>query len=540
MPRLARWPILVAVAGIAACTAPGRAAAQVFQVQGGGSSLYSGYGGTMSVWANGWEGALGLGYLDGLRVSAFVERRIGRDTLRIGDDIVPMLLPSDLFSSASGLLVQGVGIRRTTRRARVYVFGGAGATALPSPFFSALRAEKGLGIVQAERDLSPTLTAITHAIVSDRHTLLQGLRWRPSPEVTTALTAGMGASEPYGAAAVSIRHRWADLKAAYVRMSERFRRTDAPMPVQSEIDRENVLLTLHPFSTFSLSVGRQNFRHDTSLAGPPSRATVNQLFGTARVAGVTASAGAFESFAGAERTVSSFVGAGRALGSWIQTDLFLLRVWEPVLARSTSPVLHLREFISPRLSLLQVIGYENRRATISLGGSFTSGLASVSLDYHIVHTPYRIRKPFAQALALAVKLQLGGYQLDGTSFVTPDGRVNYTATGSTFLYMNASGAGSGRPFELRFERYLVQGRVVDEDERPVEGAAVRIGDDIVFSDSQGRFFHRVGGSRPLAVRVALDEFTLPGRWEVVAAPDTATPAREPEATPVTIVVRKAR
>ena len=89
-----------------------------------------------------------------------------------------------------------------------------------------------------------------------------------------------------------------------------------------------------------------------------------------------------------------------------------------------------------------------------------------------------------------------------------------------------------------FERYIVQGTVVDESGTPVDGAALEVGSAAIFTDSRGRFFHRLSSTRAVPVRVMLDEFLATGRFEVVTAPATATPRIERESTPIRIVVRR--
>jgi hypothetical protein len=540
--RVARQATAVAAFALGASAA----GAQVIEVQGGGSSLYSGYGGTLNVWANGFRGALGIGYIDGLRLSAFLERPMGRDTIRLGDDVVPITFASDVFGTTRALFVQGVGVRRGTPRTRVLAFGGMSAAALPSPFFSALRSEKGLGIVQLEHAVTPRTTLITHALFADRQTILQGLRWSAGDKLSLGLTGGVGANAPYGAGSFVVKRRHVDLKAAYIHMDDDFRRTTGPVPMQAEADRENAVLTIRPFQSLgfvrdvAITVAHQNFRQDSVAPGAPRRASVNQIFGTTRVAGLALAGGAFVSRAGADRTLSTYFSAGRAINSWLEGDFFLLQVLEPALARNVSPVLRLRELVSPRLSLLQVINHEDHRTSVAFGGSFTNGLSAVSLDYQIVHTPYRVLRPFTQTIALNVKLQLGTYQLNANSFVTPDGRVNYSGTGNTFFYMGDAAGGGRRSVELKFERFVVQGDVVDEEGHAVEGAAIEVGSDLVFTDSRGRVFQRVGASRALALRVSPEDFTLAGAWEVVEAPASVVPAVEARAPRQRIVVRRVR
>ena len=530
-----RWLTLLCVASLASTTS---ASAQVFELQGGGSSLYQGYGGALNVWGDKFEGNVGLGYLDGLRFSVFFKQLIGRDTLRLGNDAIGVRLATDVFGTSQSILAQGAGIRRATRRSSLYAFAGASASATPAPFVNALRHDRAIGVIQAERSIWPTLRLTTHALFSSRQTILQGIKWESPSGLEAGATGGVGGNQPYGSASLALKREKVDIRAAYVGMGDRFRRTGVPSPAQSESDRENLLITVRPANGFSLGVGRQHFRQDSTLPGVPDRATLNQVFATARFVGTNLGAGFFDSRTPGATSVSSYVGASRDVMRWLQTDFYLLRVWSPEPVQSTTPILRLREFISPRVSLLQVLTRANGRTSASFGGAFTSGLASLGLDYHVVHTPYRPTQPFVQTVALNLRIPLGNYRLSAASFVTPDGRVNYTGAASTFFYAGDIMTGGARPVEIKFERYIVEGTVVDESGTPIDGAAIAIGGTTLFTDSRGRFFVRVSGNRQAAVRVLLDEFLQTGRFEVVTAPTSVTPRVERQSVPIRVVVRR--
>jgi hypothetical protein len=80
--------------------------------------------------------------------------------------------------------------------------------------------------------------------------------------------------------------------------------------------------------------------------------------------------------------------------------------------------------------------------------------------------------------------------------------------------------GGAQPQQVggRMARYVIRGSVRDEEGNGVEGAAVEIGSEVVFTNSTGEFFLRVGRPTRTAVRVLLGEFLLPGQWEILSAP----------------------
>jgi hypothetical protein len=82
----------------------------------------------------------------------------------------------------------------------------------------------------------------------------------------------------------------------------------------------------------------------------------------------------------------------------------------------------------------------------------------------------------------------------------------------------------------------VRGMVRDETGNPVEGAAIEIGSEVVFTNSSGQFFHRLGRPGRSAVKVLTAEFLLPGHWEVVSAPTDAVAGAE-TAAGIEIILR---
>src|SRR4051794_13033234 len=76
---------LLAVAGALICAPAVLAAQTVVEMQAGGSSLSGGYGATANFWRQGMDGWIGVGYLDGVRVGAFLRKATqGGDTGGLG------------------------------------------------------------------------------------------------------------------------------------------------------------------------------------------------------------------------------------------------------------------------------------------------------------------------------------------------------------------------------------------------------------------------------------------------------------------------
>jgi len=405
--------------------------------------------------------------------------------------------------------------------------------------FTAQRPSRAMGYVRTRYDVSRTVALSAHAVATDRQSLLGSVAWEPALGTQASATLGIGSNSPYGALALERSSPRLDIKAVLAGIGREFRRASAPMPMQSELERENLMVTWKPRDGWSLGVGRQHFRQDSVFEGIAQRATLNQVTASARVLGTTVAGGWLVSASGRNQNVSSYFSLRDDVTDWLQSEFYLLNVWQPTIARATTPVLLLRERLSSQLSLVQVMSREQGRTSVSFGGTVSSGLSSLSLEYQVAHTPYLTADPFVQTWGVNARLHLFGMTLSLGSFVTPDGRVHYSGQGSTFLYrgMNAVGPAGGRSGP-RFERYLVTGRVLYAEGQPVEGASLEIGTERVYTDSRGRFFLRHGGAKTVPLRVVLDDFLMPGDFEVLDAPAEVTAVREGSARDVTIVLRR--
>jgi hypothetical protein len=97
---------------------------------------------------------------------------------------------------------------------------------------------------------------------------------------------------------------------------------------------------------------------------------------------------------------------------------------------------------------------------------------------------------------------------------------------------------SGRSETFSIAKFLVEGTVKDEQGDPVEGAALRIGKEVVYSDSTGVFLVRMGKHGPFPLAVVPDEFIANGVYEAVSAPSTVRAEADDAASNVEIVIRR--
>lgn len=142
-------------------------------------------------------------------------------------------------------------------------------------------------------------------------------------------------------------------------------------------------------------------------------------------------------------------------------------------------------------------------------------------------------------MVLGLHFQLPhGVQFNMDTNVTPLGQVRYTAYGSTYAYRGMGNTSSGTSFSGAFLRNIVRGQVLDPNGEPIAGAAIQIGTELTISDSEGNFMVRVKKPVQLPLKIAFDEFTSPGKFVIVQAPQTVKAAREDSAEEYSIVLRQ--
>jgi outer membrane protein OmpA-like peptidoglycan-associated protein len=511
----------------------------VVEVAGGGSTLLNGYGATANFWRPGADGWVGIGYLDGLRLGAFLRTGVGRDTLRLGNDVLQVRFPTDIFTPSHPLLVQGAGWAGGDERTSYLAFGGSSSSGLGAQTFQPTSVERPLGALMLARRLSSTLRATTTAVFAERQTVVPGLEWQPRPDLTAALAAGVGSDRPYAASSLMWRPGRLGLRAAYAWNPSRFRRVAVPTPYQTENERENLELTYELMPNFTIGVGRQNFVQDSADSRPAVRASGTSAFLGGRLGDWRLTAGVYDSRSQGVRNLSSYTALGRELTPWLDAEVFLLQSRPDGRPTSTTPLANLRWRLSPRLGLMQHVTYHQGRTSVLFGANLLTGFGEFGVDYTVVHQPFQPFSPFRSALNLTARLQLGRYATSFGTYVRPDGAVDYSANGSTFLYMGGwTGAEPVPTGAGGIARYLVRGTVRDELGDPVEGAALDLGGQLVFANASGAFFLRTNRPRRLPLAVRLDEFLLPGRWELVSAPELVEARTEGNAPVLAVVLRR--
>lgn len=179
-----------------------------------------------------------------------------------------------------------------------------------------------------------------------------------------------------------------------------------------------------------------------------------------------------------------------------------------------------------RWTLSQSVSEASGRTTWGIGGSYQSNRLAVSVNHVETFSPL---SGWRSVMSVSLRVRVHDTDLHYDTVTDPTGKVGYTGYASQWLYGQEmrphDGGGLGK--------YLISGIVVDERGEPIEGAAVRVGRELMWTGANGTFQLSVKKNRPVLLAVITEEFTAPGLWVCASCPANAIPD-----LPVRIVIRR--
>lgn len=517
--------------------------AQIFHVQGGASTLFGADGGSVDIKAPGYDAQIGGGFLDGrFQYGFLVRKQFMGDIVSMGDDTMKVELPTDVFDASHYFLVRGVGIRHqlADKRGSWSTFLGTTSLGFSSPFFLAARSSSGLGAIYYEHKIGSNLRFVSRNLIFSRQTSIQALEWSAAEGVKVSASGGVGSNQPYFAGALQIDWENLALRAAYIAQGEKFQRMQIASPISTEPDKENISAMYRIRRNFTVRGTHQNVLEPATDKQPMLRATVDEAYTDFSVAKFNVGAGVINS----RLTGHSNVGINTYLMRSITRSISLNGNFYQSRPKGSKPTNTLtamfREQLNQKFALTQTVINSNGQTTAGLGGEYVGNRVNASLGYQTVYVPFRPDNAFQQALSFNARVNLPrNVQLTAGSFVDPQGTLRYTVGLGTYVYRLAGMSGpAGSADSFKFQKFVVEGIVVNALGEPLEGAAIHIAGKVAYSDSDGRFMVRVDKAGPHAVEIALDEFIAAGNWEVVSAPASVTAQTEADVTPIRIVLKR--
>jgi hypothetical protein len=522
---------------------------QVFQVNGGSSSLYQAQGGSVTVHGSSYDATIGTGLVAGHFVGgANLTWMTGKSTWILGDDYIQFILPTDIFDGSDYLTAIGAGVKTKVRGTDVFAFAGATSTLFDSPLFQGAQAEDPAGILFLKRQITRHWQASSSMVFSRQFTAIQSLAWQPQKDLKLALSGGVGANQPYGAGSFDYRRSWIDAKAAYIAAGSQFHRVIVETPLMSEPDRENVVVTVRPAGFLSFSGGRNNYLTPLSYATPASntqdnvRTTADQGSGSLQIEGASLSGTFYHSTFQGSWNNSTAYNAERSFFGRFNTTTSYLESRPNDAPKIRAFLSNITEKVTPRIDVSELVSHSHGQTTVSFGGGFLSNVASVTAEYQTYYVPERNSAPFEQALIIDLQLHLlHGVSLHGSTFVAPDGSLRYTIDSQAIAVRQGTYAPDTPDNSLvraSIGSMLLRGRVLDSAGHPVAGAALMIDQLLVYSDDDGFYYIRERKPHDHQLRVMVNQFLGGGAYRVVSAPAIVRSSYDTNSPEIVVIVER--
>lgn len=498
-----------------------RSAAQVVQLSGGSSSLMETQGGSVQVDSENLHSTFGLGWHDGLRTGFLGESTFGGTKVSLGDEIIPFVLPTDVFDSSYYLWGRGVGLRRPIGGGDALFFAGYTSESLNTPFLNTATPDDPIAAFFYRHPIGAKFKFSSYNLISGKLTSIQSLEWIPIHDLSFAASGGIGYEQPYGALSAHLHRKKIDVRASESESTDSFRRIRLVSPLMTEQKGANARVEYRPWTDIGFSLSRQDLLAPLP-DGTALEARVDGVNGWFSVAGVRANNSLFHSVGPSGPTDASLSSLERSFANRFDVRLEYFHSRSQASGSFEGLTSTFRERINAHISVSQSVFTEGSQHTVSFGGQFTSNALEVSLDYQTIFVPFVLpnQSPFRQVLALNFRSRVWrDMDIHATTNFTPLGATRYTAYVTNELYSDRGGlVSAGKAAGRSMPRYLIRGMVRDQQDQPVFGAAVIIDRQQIFTDSDGVFVLREKKGGEYDFKVDLANFLFPGEFDVVSAP----------------------
>lgn len=536
------------VATVVALLAPAAVRGQrVVRIDVGANSNSDAYATRVQWFGSRFEGWLAAAGGRDQSLGGWIGTRLGELRLGVGDAPVALSLPTDRLGGAPGLMGRGVVLADSAGPFEWDAFAGWGARARsPVPGLMTAQTSSRMARLDARWAASPTVTWTGFQTFAEGGwTHLESLSWEPSAALRVDATGGRMEGAPFGALTLSTSSRHLELTSVYTWSSGAQRRMAAPDVFFAESTGLNGRLLWRPSQSWYIEASRIR-RHPSQLvADPLPPRTVHQVGGGLALGRVSLGGSVQESPdpTGGDASRGARLGVSTRVTPMLRGDLSYFVSRDARGVTTDIGVASLRERVRPALELLQRVTLAGRgKPSVALGGRFERGGSSIGLDYRTDFVPSESGSQFRTALVIDVRLQLSSTSdVTATTYLDGYGNTVYRARAGRWLYPGSQERGGTRRSEAAdfdFPDRVVRGRVQLEDGTPVEGAAVAVGDRVLYSDSEGRFLMRTDDAGSMPFEVALGGFLLPGAYRILSAPDEVRAVPEGEAEDVVVVLRK--
>ena len=525
----------------------------------GGSQMLGMVGAQSTYHDSGRFGWSGMGYQDGFRFGAYLNvpanmfslvtakpyRYDDKYRLGIGDQSLDSSLAVDEYGHT--FTARGVSLLYHTKSSDVQTFTGVFSQDEAQPFLHSIQQfdMSPAGAVIGQFHLSKKLYLRSLNIAGIGLTSIQSLGWMPTKSWHLSTAAGVGSNHPYCANETDYRSDHLRLRASFTAASHSFHRQDGynfdiePLGFNARAEVPIGLNTRFQFNhRHSLMVVPKYLYTRNSSIGTEDEGDFTTLFFGFR-AGATVSVNSSDSYVGKQYTgVASLY--RHILPRW-DSSFAYVRNASSSSQNGEAYQSHNELRVSNHLAISQNFSRLNGVNSNTFGGDWYSNRVSLSIDNQIYTSQAAAQfgqKSVFQAWTFSIRFRTPhGTQSHLDATVDPFGKMQWGGYLSGMRYHGIQGTDDGN--YVTFSKYIIKGRVVDEDGNGVWGIAISVGDGTVMSGSDGSFFLHVKNTKPMPLVVIATASLQDQHWSLASAPSTAQGTPEDAPTPLRVVVQMA-
>ena len=250
--------------------------------------------------------------------------------------------------------------------------------------------------------------------------------------------------------------------------------------------------------------------------------SIGQLHVTGTSAGISASSRFVFGSANANHSVADgIVTDGESFGAGVHVSLLTLQSNYYKSGRFAFKTYSASEMFWRHYTATETVTQSASGTSTSFGGGYVSNRFSVSLNHNVVFIPFE-GKGYTQVTSVTASFRVRDAVINLANVLDPTGHMKYTVYGSDYAHgpMNTTGS-DGHQFNNGGGKFVIMGVVKSSQTgNVVEGMAVRIGKQVVFSNSSGVIFTRVKHKEYVTLQVLPEDASTPGKWKVTDAPAT--------------------
>lgn len=513
-------------------------AAQVVQVSGYGSSVDGTEGATVALYGDNNTSRLSLGDAQGVHVGVSREVSAGAAHLTLGDSRPSLALPSDTDDSNRSVFARGALLQLGSADRNVTMFAGKSGQNYGNAYFSSVSGEQSVMLSSAT---VRTGRIVWHSLMlnGERRANIASAQWRITPHSTLSLSAGRNAGHPVFRA--TFHHEGKSWRLDVNDTSGHLQLQPQRARQYQQLERIGLNVSASKRVRQWLTVDAARHEYATGVTDLPDAPSAGM---GARSALLEAGANVrFGDFQGGARLLSSSSGqahdnATAWIAGWHRGDssatATLLRRTDPQGATTTTLQLDTGHRVYRHLQAQTGLLLGSGNPHLDVGGRFEGNWGSLSVSHGETYIPFGPASGFKRVLSVAVRMHLRNAEV---------GLAHLSATGIPAVWQGSlndfegsgegSSAGTAHPMHS-MPKYRVEGTVM-EGSRPIAGAAVAVGPQIVYTDSDGHWMARMAHNTPVRVVVQPGNFLTTETYRAATEARIATPARDAATLPLQVV-----